>query len=304
MTLRRPGARRAQDRGAALILVIWAIGLMAVIAALIARDSHLDALEGNRLRDAVSSDMLIESGRRIALARLSLPQGDMLGGFPILCDTDNGRLLINARPVTAFVDLNASQEETLASLFVALGAREPDAVRYAAGIADYRDGDTRPRVGGAENAEYQRAGLTHGPANRPFTRTGEISEVLGLPAELIAAAMPHLTVHSHTPQVDPVFASREVLSAVNDYSARGEWMRDDGALSLEPSEVVSTFAGAPVVIEIFSQTRSGFRSGIAATYSSPAGVYSGPRRLVEERSAATEPVLPDGIGLPAPTPCF
>ncbi|MBI1400979.1 MAG: hypothetical protein GC148_12710 [Hyphomonas sp.] len=304
MTLRRPGAHRAQDRGAALILVIWAIGLMAVIAALIARDSHLDALEGNRLRDAVSSDMLVESGRRIALARLALPQGDRFGGFPIVCDTDSGRIIINARPITAFIDLNASQEETLASLFAVLGARGPDAARYAARIADYRDGDTRSRVGGAENTDYAREGLPHGPANRPFTRTGEISEVLGLPAELIAAALPYITVHSHTPQVDPVFASTEVLAALNNNSALGGTPQEGGAFALAPDEFVSTFAGEPVVIEILAQTRSGFRSGIAATYWSPAGVYSGPRRLVEERAAGPDPVLPVGVALPSPIPCY
>jgi type II secretory pathway component PulK len=29
MTSRRPGMRKAQDRGAAIILVVWAVGLMA-----------------------------------------------------------------------------------------------------------------------------------------------------------------------------------------------------------------------------------------------------------------------------------
>ena len=134
--------RQAQDRGAALILVVWAVGLMAVIGALIARDAHLDAREGNRLREALKGQLLVESGQRIALARLSQPAGGLSSGFPLVCDLEHGRLLINARPISALVDINAAQEETLAALFAALGVPGPDAASHAARIADYRDGDT------------------------------------------------------------------------------------------------------------------------------------------------------------------
>jgi general secretion pathway protein K len=304
MTSRRPGVRKAQDRGAALILVVWAVGLMAVIGALIARDAHLDALEGNRLREALDGQLLVESGQRIALARLAAPLSSVSSGFPIICDLENGRLFIDARPITALVDLNAAQEETLAALFIALGAAAPDAATYAARIADYRDGDTVIRARGAELPDYIRSGLAHGPANRPFNRTGELSEVLGLPPELLISALPHVTTHARSPEVDPVYASREVAAALEIFGSRiGTTLADDSWQRTSSGEE-GLFAAEPVVIEVIAQTRSGYRTGRAMTYGPQEMTAKSNRRLIEERPAGPEPVMAAGASLPEPGPCY
>lgn len=295
--------RQAQDRGAALILVVWAVGLMAVIGALIARDAHLDAREGNRLREALKGQLLVESGQRIALARLSQPAGGLSSGFPLVCDLEHGRLLINARPISALVDINAAQEETLAALFAALGVPGPDAASHAARIADYRDGDTSIRPGGAEYAEYTRAGLAYGPANRPFIRTGELSEVLGLPPELITAMLPFVTAHSHSAQVDPLYASPEVLAALEVFGTRAGTSLEDRAWA-GSAEGGALFAAEPVVVEVIAQTASGFLTGTAATYGPQEWSLSGSRRLIDERTAGPEPTLAAGAALPEPGLCY
>lgn len=295
--------RQAQDRGAALILVVWAVGLMAVIGALIARDAHLDAREGNRLREALKGQLLVESGQRIALARLSQPAAGLSSGFPLVCDLEQGRLLINARPISALVDINAAQEETLAALFAALGVPGPGAASYAARIADYRDGDTSIRPGGAEYAEYTRAGLAYGPANRPFIRTGELSEVLGLPPELITAMLPFVTAHSHSAQIDPLYASPEVLAALEVFGTRAGTSLEDQAWA-ESAEGGALFAAEPVVVEVIAQTASGFLTGTAATYGPQEWSLSGSRRLIEERPAGPEPTLAAGAALPEPVLCY
>lgn len=303
MIPRRSGQRKAQDRGAALILVVWAVGLMAVIAALIARDAHLDARESNRFRDALTGDMLIESGQRLAFARLSQPAQGLDTGFPIVCDLSGGRLVIDARPISAFIDINAAQEETLAALFVALGVPAPEAASYAARIADFRDPDTTPRPGGAELADYIREGRPYGPSNRAFVRTGEVSEVLGLPPALVAAMLPHVTAHSFSTQVDPLNASSEVLAAVDVLGTRAGMTLDEPAWTQSP-EGSPPFAGEPVVIEVIVQTGSGYLTGTAATFSPQDLSASGNRQLIEERLAGPEPVLGAGVSLPPPVPCY
>ena len=303
MIRRRSGARMARDRGAALIFVVWAVGLMAVIGALIARDAHLDARESNLLRESLNAGMLLDSGQRMALARLSDPEITAQTAFPVYCEVDGARLILNARPVNALIDINASPEETLAALFVALGARAPDAASYAARIADYRDGDSTVRPGGAEYADYTNAGLTHGPANRPFNRTGELSEVLGLPPALLAAAMPHLTAHSHTVQVDPIYASPEVLAAIQVMgSAAGITVDDEAWESAAAGE--AAFVAIPVVVEVIVRLPSGYITGRASTLGPEEIAHSGTRRLIEERAAGPEPVLTYGAALPALRPCY
>lgn len=303
MIRRRSGARKAQDRGAALILVVWAVGLMAVIGALLARDAHLDARESNLLRDSLNAGMLLDSGQRMALARLSDPDIPAQTAFPVYCDIDGARLILNARPVTALIDINASPEETLAALFIALGVRAPDAASYAARIADYRDGDSTVRPGGAEFADYTNAGLTHGPANRPFNRTGELSEVLGLPPALLAAAMPHLTAHSHTVQVDPFYASPEVLAAIQAMgNAAGITVEDEAWDAAAAGE--AAFAAIPVIVEVIVRMPSGYTNGRASTLGPEEIAHSGTRRLIEERAAGPDPVLADGATMPALRPCY
>lgn len=304
MTRRRPGARKAQDRGAALILVVWSVGLMAVIGALIARDAHLDAREGHKIRDAVTASLLLDSGQRIALARLAQPAAGLSSGFPFVCDLEGGRLLINARPISALVDINAAQEETLAALIIALGAQPSDAASFAARIADYRDGDTTIRPGGAEFPDYTRAGLAHGPANRPFIRTGELSEVLGLPPELVSALLPYVTAHSHSTQIDPVYASPEVLAALEVFGTRAGTTLDEPAWAASADAGAPLFAAEPVIVEVIVQMASGYRTGSAVTYGPQEMTLSGHRRLIEERSAGPDPVLAAGGVLPAPAPCY
>ncbi len=304
MIKRRSGSRTARDRGAALILVVWAVGLMAVIGALIARDAHLDALEGNRLRDALAGQMLVQSGQRMALARLAQRANELSSGFPIVCDLQGGRVVINARPITGFVDINAAQEDTLAALFGALGVSGPDAMSYAARIADYRDGDTAIRAGGAEAPNYARAGLSYGPANRPFTRTGELSEVLGLPPALLSAVQPHVTTHSYSVQIDPRFAAPEVLVALEVFGSRAGMSLEGDAWPLNTDGAAPLFAGVPVVIEVSAKTSSGFVTGTAATYGPQESLLPASRRLLEERATNPEPVLAAGTSLPHPEPCY
>ena len=304
MRLRRPGARKAQDRGAALILVVWSVGLMAVIGALVARDAHLDAREGHQMRDAMTASLLLESGQRIALARLAMPPDSASSGFPFVCDLENGSLLINVRPISALVDINAAQEETLAALFTALGAAPPEAASYAAKIADYRDGDTTIRPGGAEYPDYTRAGLQHGPANRPFIRTGELSEVLGLPPELVAVALPHVTAHSHSTQIDPLFAAPEVMAALEVFGTRAGTTLEEPAWAARQDGNSPLFAAEPVLVEVIAQTNTGYRAGTAVTYGPQERTLSGSRRLIEERIAGPDPVLAAGAVLPEPAPCY
>lgn len=303
MIRRRPGAHKAQDRGAALILVVWAVGLMAVIGALIARDAHLDARESNLLRQSLNARLLIESGQRMAFARMADPAVSAPSAFPINCTIDGAQLIISARPINAFLDINAAPEETLAALFVSLGASAPDAASYAAHIADFRDGDASVRPGGAEYADYTRAGLTYGPANRPFDRTGEISEVLGIPGDLIAAALPHLTAHSHSVQVDPAYASPAVLAALQIFGT-DPGASVDGEAWEALAEGASPFAGMPMVVEVVARLPSGYVTGSAATFGGEELTLNGRRRLIEERSAGPEPVLAAGAELPALQPCY
>ena len=299
-----PRPRPARERGAALILVIWAIGLMSVMAAMVARDAHLDARESRITRETLSARLLAESAIRLALEAVDNNSGNAAEAFPIHCDLPEGRIAVDVRPVSGLIDVNAAQQELLAALFKVLGATGPEADGMAARIADFRDADASPRPGGAEAQDYERAGLSWRPANRPFSRAGELSEVLGLNPKILAAAMPHLTVHSHNMRVETSHSTPEVAAALKLFGAVAE---DD----IESEEWMANFSGSrsgvsmgPIVIRAEVQTASGQKAAIALTYGSRSTGETALRRLVEEHPAGGGLHLSEGILLPEPRPCF
>lgn len=292
-------ARRPRERGAALLLVVWAIGLMGVIAAIVARDAHLDARESRLIRETLSARLLAESGVRIALDQL--PAG---GRFPLQCDLATGRVWIDIRPVSSLIDVNTAQEETLAALFRVLGASGPEAAGMAARIADFRDGDATPRPSGAEAGDYQRAGLRHGPANRPLTRLGELSEVMALDHAIIAAALPHLTVHSHSSRVDPAYTTPEIAAALELAGRGGTAFAPDESWELGTGSQRTQISAGPVVIRVVATTPGGQRSIMAATYSAPRSASGSSRRLLEEHPADLSQLPPGTAGMTEARPCF
>lgn len=300
---RAPHQPNPRERGAALILVIWSIGLMAVMAAMVAHDAHLDARESRITRETLSARLLAQSAIRLALERLDYSGASGPSPFPIHCALPGGEIHVDVRPVSGLIDINAAQEELLAALFTVLGTSGPEAAGMAARIADFRDGDATPRPGGAEGPDYARAGLSWRPANRPFSRNGELSEVLSLNAEMIAAAMPHLTVHSHDMRVEPAFATPEVAEALQLFGAVADDGIDSEQWEAGASGSPSAFAGGPIVLSAQVRTPSGQTAAIAATYSSRSLKENALRVLLEEHPAAGG-FLTDQRDLPPPDPCF
>ncbi len=89
------------------------------------------------------------------------------------------------------IDLNGAGETLLSDFLVQLGQSGPDASALAAAIVDWRDTDDKARTGGAEEREYQNAGLPK-PGNRVFFDVSEVRSVFGMDAQLYKAAAPYL----------------------------------------------------------------------------------------------------------------
>ncbi len=85
----------------------------------------------------------------------------------------------SARAVGSRLDVNAADEETLARVFRIAGAAPNKAESLAAAIADWRDPDDQPRIGGAEAGWYEANGRP-GPANRSLTSLHELRLIRGL----------------------------------------------------------------------------------------------------------------------------
>ena len=114
----------------------------------------------------------------------------------------------------AKVDLNAAPPELLAGVLGLVGLDDEQAATLAARIVDYRDEDDEAEQDGAEDPDYEAAGLRHGAIDRPLMTEAELFGVLGMTEAVYRRLRPLVTVHSGAEGIDPSRASRELLLAI------------------------------------------------------------------------------------------
>ena len=214
-----------RDRGFVLILVIFVAALLALLAAIFSTSvrSHLRLAAG--AIQGAKSEAIADAGVQLAiLALVAGPQGSgrvrrfPIDGSPVSCAIDEqSRVTLRIQDAGGRISLNLAGERLLLALFIGLGASREAASRATDLIIDYRDADSNRRLNGAERPEYEAAGRPQGPKNGPFDTIEELNQVLALDPALIAAALPHVTVHSQTAGLDP----RAVLPELAALLSRG-----------------------------------------------------------------------------------
>lgn len=211
MTALRPRRRAAPD-GFILVTVLWILAAMAAFATIYA------AYVGNTAATIAVHD---EAARARSLATaaleltafriLSAPSDQRLAHGAFTFRIGDARMDVSFCEESARIDLNAAPRSLIAGLFAALGASPGDAETHARRIVAWRSSsaDDMP-----EDEEARYAELGYGPRGAPFVHVDEIWRVAELPPGLVALAIPHLTVFSGRPGVDPGVASPQVRAAL------------------------------------------------------------------------------------------
>lgn len=209
---------RARHRGAALLLVMWLIALLAALIGAFALTARIERLQERVLSRGAVAGEAARAGLEMALVRLAdpdprrrwLPDGRLYhwryAGIPVdvrVVD-EQGKL-----------DINAAEPTLLAGLFRAVGVPANKATSLASAMVDWRDADhlTQPQ-GGAEDPEYASAGLPYGAKDAPFETVAEVEQVLGMTPAIYASVAPYLTVFSGSGTPNPTFAAGPVLTAM------------------------------------------------------------------------------------------
>ncbi len=205
-------------RGAALLLVLWLIALLAALVGAFALTARTEHLQGRALHRGVVASEAARAGLEYAVARVidTRPEGRWLpDGRDYAWRFHDAALTLHIVDETGKVDLNVAQPPLLAALLQAAGAEADMAEQLAGAIADWRDTDDLGQPSGAaEDPQYAAAGLPYGAKDAPFEDIGELQQVLGMTPALYAAVAPHVTVHSGLPSPDPRFAGALVLQAM------------------------------------------------------------------------------------------
>ncbi len=254
------GCRKSRENGRAgfiLIVVIWFVGLLAILAVSFSQSvqTHL-RLSSNAVENA-RAELLADAGVMLAVQGLVVSRRlkDSASRFPangepIVCSVrGEGRLAIAVGDEGGKIDINKVGLTLLETLIVGLGEPSVTASTVAAAILDYRDHDDSRRRNGAERADYLEAGLSQSPKNAPFELISEIRRVFGMTAQLAKKMMPHITVHSGQEGVDPRMASNELIAIIQ----RG---MEVGGTSFAAFPQVAESSSLPAIFTSISQGRT------------------------------------------------
>ncbi|HEY1707668.1 MAG TPA: PilX N-terminal domain-containing pilus assembly protein [Rhizomicrobium sp.] len=203
---------RHDERGLALVSVLWGVAILSLIASAVL---YASVLSVQLSRNSAASDQaaaVADAG--ISRAVLSLLDTRAGQRWPvdgtIQSFTFGGiGMRVSIADEAGKIDLNKTSADTLASLFESAGLSPNDATTLAGRVVDWRSSGSDANGDTAE--DYSDAGLTSRPRKAPFQSVDELKLVIGMTPPLFAKIAPALTVYSHSANVDTAVASRAVL---------------------------------------------------------------------------------------------
>ena len=249
--MRVRGARRRfrpGSRGVALLAVLWVTTLLAAIAVSFVGSIRTETTVTRNLVDSAKAQALADAGVYRAIvalyqgfeevpsvagaAELALPDtgtqdeaaasaaalasaGPLKAdGRPYLWAFEGSTLKITVQSEAGKIDLNAGRNELLIALMQANGVELGDAETLMDRIDDFRDADSDRHPRGAEDEDYDAAGLKRGAKDAPFATIEELQQVLGMSRELYDRLAPAVTVYSEARGIDPLTAPPAALRAL------------------------------------------------------------------------------------------
>ena len=197
-----PYQSRGQERGIALLLVIWTLALLSAIAVAVTADGRSARRIAQNVEQAARDRALAEGGIRWGIAQLLDGQAQQRlppDGRMQSVDIGTARVLVGIEAETGKFDLNTSPPAVLENLLLQAGAAAAEARRIVAAVEAYRK---------ANRAE---PGQPRQPA---FLETLDLRRITSLDETLYRQILPFNTVYSGTPRLDPAVAPKQVLLAV------------------------------------------------------------------------------------------
>ena len=205
------------QRGVALIAVLWVVAILALVAAVFMREARTEIALTRNLAEDAKAEALAEAGVNRAILVLlgvddSIPW--RVDGTPFAFAYGGGTVQVSIQDEGGKIDLNRAGDDVLQGLFTSVGVSKEAAQHLVDAIADFRDADELKHANGAEDADYARAGLPYDAKDAPFAATEELLQVYGMTPDVYARVAPYVTVYSPRRDVNVATAPAAVLGAL------------------------------------------------------------------------------------------
>ncbi len=222
-----------RQNGVALLLVLWALGLLSVLLGGLAGWVQLETRQAQWQRQHTQALLAAEAGVNLAIQGLLESRGQGAGRSHWIADGrvmplrfDNAQLAVSVRSERGKLDLNAAINEDVLRVVQACGASRSQATQIAQGVQTRRTG------------------------NQPPLRVlEEFRQLVGMTQPLNDCLVPQVTLWSGLERPEAAFATPLLRKALN--------MPTQATMSADPGEVLS--------LESEAQLPNGFTARLYTT---------------------------------------
>ncbi|MEP6897981.1 MAG: type II secretion system protein GspK [Rhodanobacter sp.] len=213
----RPRTLRRNQRGVALLLVLWACTLLAILLGGYAALARTEGLQARFQFAQTQAHYAAEAGliRGIYGMQDPLSKQRWIGDGRIYSfKQDSATIVVSAISESGLVDINTATPEVLQGLFHVVGM-EPGAARaLAARVLEWRNPVGIVADGATQHAAYVAAGRDYGPRHGPFASVEELQMVLGMTPAVYRRVAGAVTIWSGNPTPNQNIAPPLVLAAI------------------------------------------------------------------------------------------
>lgn len=214
--------RGKQERGFALLIVLWSVVFLAFIMTEILANSRSAVLLAGSLR-AAAQGRLADDGAINAAILHAISTGNAhwnADGAPHVVMIGGIGVDVTVRTLTDKINPNTASPALLNGLLRAVGAPDGQAAQIAENIILWRASAPSKSAAAALQQSYRAAGLAYGPPAAQFTDLTQLQDVLGLTPALYARLAPHLSLFQPG-DPDPATSDPAVRQAVRFANAKG-----------------------------------------------------------------------------------
>ncbi|MFC5580669.1 general secretion pathway protein GspK [Rhodanobacter terrae] len=207
----------SDQRGVALLLVLWACTLLAILLGGYAALARTEGLQARYLFAQTQAHYAAEAGLMRAVYGLQDPvakQRWIGDGRTYSFPYDNAKVTLSAIDESGKVDLNTATPEVLQALFRATGMKPAEAQVLADRVVDWHSPTGLGGEADTSRAAYVAAGRDYGPRHGPFASIEELQMVLGITPALYRQLAPVITIWSGTASPNPNTAPPLALAAI------------------------------------------------------------------------------------------
>ena len=185
---------RAGQSGVALLVVLWTIALLSLLVGSSSRAARVDARAAGLNGREVQAAVIAESGIWAAVSAMLASEQERPASYTF--SVGGGSAEVRVQPVSARVNVNATDVSTLTSLLEGSALTATERSDVAQRIVDWRDAAAERGDDRAKNA--------------PFYTVDELRQVPGMDDTTFRGIAPFLTIFGADAGPDLRFASEEL----------------------------------------------------------------------------------------------